>query len=45
MTLSKDSHENWYSILMGIEYMVCTHHVLRDPPPALSRGGYGEMVV
>ncbi|KAJ5961678.1 hypothetical protein N7501_006619 [Penicillium viridicatum] len=46
-----DSHENWYSILMGSEYMqlgnadMCTHHVLRDPPATLSRGGYGEMAV
>ncbi|KAJ5202825.1 hypothetical protein N7449_004904 [Penicillium cf. viridicatum] len=44
MTLSKGSHENWYSILVGIEYMVYTHHAFGDPPPALCHGGYGEMV-
>ncbi|KAJ5415553.1 hypothetical protein N7465_004248 [Penicillium sp. CMV-2018d] len=44
MTLSKGSHENWYSILVGIECMMCTHHVV-GPSPTLSHGGYGEMVV
>ncbi|KAJ5977184.1 hypothetical protein N7501_000526, partial [Penicillium viridicatum] len=30
---------------MTFSNWVCTNHLLRDPAPALSRGGYGEMAV